>query len=225
MDRVPRLPTVAAMTTERSFAPALVAVPLAAGAALAAAVVLWHPGPHDDISYAAFAPVRDSTWIGTLLFLVGLPVAAAALGIAGYLLAPGRRAAAIGAVCATVGGAMFAAGTFALGTIGWYVTATDAIPADSGTALVRYIDGNLGHVAPGLVGGFLLFNIGVLLVAVALWRAGSVPRWLPIALAVLTVAQFAVPAGRVLDVVQAAQLTSFVVIAWSLRETRPSSPR
>jgi membrane protein implicated in regulation of membrane protease activity len=41
-----------------------------------------------------------------------------------------------------------------------------------------------------------------------------VPRWLPIAAAVLVVAQFAVPGDRVLDVIQAALMTCYVALAW-----------
>jgi hypothetical protein len=57
----------------------------------------------------------------------------------------------------------------------------------------------------------------------ALWRSPSVPRSLPVTLAVLTVAQFAIPASRMLDVVQAAFIATFIAIAWFLRDATAQS--
>ena len=46
----------------------------------------------------------------------------------------------------------------------------------------------------------------------ALWRARSVPRWLPVGYLVLTVATFATD-GVVLNVVEAVQALAWIVVA------------
>ena len=62
--------------------------------------------------------------------------------------------------------------------------------------------------------------LGVLLLCVALWRARAVPKWLPIAIAVLSVAQFVTPAA-LLDVEEALTMLAFVPVGWFLvRSTR-----
>jgi hypothetical protein len=60
----------------------------------------------------------------------------------------------------------------------------------------------------------------VLLLSVALWRSASVPRWLPIAIAVLTIGQFAMP-NALLDGEQALLMASFVAVAWFTFAARP----
>jgi hypothetical protein len=61
--------------------------------------------------------------------------------------------------------------------------------------------------------GFLLFTLGSLVLMGALWRARSVPRWLPVAYLVLTVGVFGL-GGVVLNVVQAVQMLSLTVVAY-----------
>ena len=60
------------------------------------------------------------------------------------------------------------------------------------------------HMAAPQIAGFLVLNLGVLLLTVALRRSRSLPGWLPIATAVLTIGQFADLPNRILDVEQAA---------------------
>lgn len=204
----------------------IVAAALVLGSSAVAATLLLRPGPaRNDLSYASFAAVRDGAWAATVVDHVGFIVAAFALAIAVCVLTPSRGAvwANIGAVLTAVGGTLFAGGVIAIGVLGWYATAPDALSPASGTALMTYLAENPGHVSGPQIPGFLLFNLGSLLLAVALWRAGSVPRWLPILWAVLTVAQFVGLPGRMLDLVQVALSAVFVVIAWfTVRATAPT---
>ena len=134
------------------------------------------------------------------------------------------RSCALGAVCATIGaalmaigGTMFVAGAFAYSVFAWYATAPEALSAQSGTALLVYADEHRSHfLGPQLV-GFLMLNVGLILIAVALWRAASVPRWLPVLVAGVTVAQFVTPPNRALDLVQAAHMASLIAVAWFVR--------
>ena len=199
-----------------------VAVALTLGSSLVISMLLWHPWPdRDDISYGAFAPIRDTAWLGLILDSIGYATAGIALGVAVCLLVRERGAftATMGAALVALGGALFAAGSYSLGVLGWYATATDAIPVASGTSLMTYVDHNLAHVAAMEIAGFLMFNIGLLLLAVALRRSSSVPGWLPIALGVLTVAQFVVPPTRALDILQSVHMATFIAVAWFLRRT------
>jgi hypothetical protein len=203
---------------------AIAALALTLGAVATAAAVLWRPwGERNDFAYASLAPVRDAAWAGSVLDGLGIAAAGIALGIAVCLLAPARGAvwATTGAVLTGLGGVAFSAALVAFGVLAWYVTATDAIDAEAGTALLAYFEENPARIAVLQVPGFLLFTIGTLVLMVALWRARSVPRWLPIGVALLTVAAFIVP-GRALDVVQALQMLSLVGVAWYLwRTPRP----
>jgi hypothetical protein len=202
------LPPAAPVTSAASrVRPAILAALLALGALVIAAMVLWQPwGERDAIAYADLAPNRDAGWLGSLLDGVAFGVVGVTLGLAVCLLAPARGAvwATVGAVTTGFGGVLFAAGILAMGTLAWYATATDAIPADAGT----------GPQAAG----FLLFTLGSLALMVALWRSGSVPRWLPVAYGVLTLGVFALD-GVVLNVVQAVQMLTLVVLAGFLMRT------
>lgn len=203
----------------------VVAAALTAGAALVVTVLIWQPWPgRNNFAYADLAPVRDAAWTGALVDGVGLAALGIALGIAVCLLTPGRGRviATLAAVLTCLGGAVQAAGVISLGTLAWYGTAPGVVPAPVGTALFADLERDLGHLLP-LQAGFLMFTLGVLLALVALWRAGAVPRWATVAIAVLTVGQFAGVEGRALDLVQGLQVASLVLVAaflWTSSTTR-----
>lgn len=202
----------------------LVAVATSLGSVLVAATLLWHPWPpRDHITYAEFAPVRDAAWLGSVLNVVGHSAAAIGLAIAVVLLVPSRGArwANVGAAFTALGGVLFGAGALAYITVAWYGT-SPALDAASGTALFDYLKGNLGHILIPQAIGLALFSLGSILVAVALWRARAVPRWVAIAVALLAILQFAVPTAA-MDVVQSVRMLSFVAVVWFLvRPLRPS---
>jgi hypothetical protein len=212
----PTSPAATALATVSRVRAAVVAAILTAGAIAVAVVVLWQPwGERDRLGYADIAPHRDAAWLGTVADGLGYAAVGIALGLAACMLAPGRGSAwaTIGAAMTGLGGVMFCAGMVAFGTFAWYATSTDAIPADAGTALMTYAEDSPGHVLGLQMAGFLLLTVGSLVVMVALWRARSVPRWLPIGYAVLTVGVFAL-GGVALNVVQAAQTLSLLAVAF-----------
>jgi hypothetical protein len=134
----------------------------------------------------------------------------------------GASLANLGGVVATVGGVLFAMGAFAFATFTWYVTDSAALPLADGTRLLEYAVANPEHGMLVQMGGFLLYTLGTLILAAALLRARSVPRWLPIALVVLTIAQFAT-SDRILDIVQIAAMTVLVILAaLALRQSATS---
>jgi hypothetical protein len=195
---------------------ATVSALLTLGAVAVAVVVLWQPwGERNRLGYADIAPNRDGAWLGTLIDGLGFAAAGVALGLAVCLLAPARGSvlANVGAVMTGLGGVAFCAGIISFGSFAWYATSTDAIPAETGTALMTYLEDNPGHLMGPQMAGFLLFTLGSLVLMGALWRARSVPRWLPIAYLVLTIGLFVFD-GVALNVIEAVQMLSLVVVAY-----------
>lgn len=192
---------------------------LTVGALAVAGVVLWQPwGERDHLGYADIAPHRDAAWLGAVIDGFGYAAVGIALGLAVCALAPGRGStwATVGAVLTGFGGVAFCAGMISFGSLAWYATSTEAIPAASGTTLMSYLESDPGHLLGVQMAGFLLVTVGSLVLMAALWRARSVPRWLPIAYLVLTVGVFTL-AGLALNVVQAAQVLSLIVVAYYAR--------
>jgi hypothetical protein len=220
--------TIAPAGTGRARA-AIVSAFLALGAVVAAIVVLWQPwGERDKLSYADLAPHADAAWLGTVVDGLAMAAIGVTLGLAVCRLAPARgyTLATIGAVVTGIGGVAFAGGMVAFGTLAWYATNTDAVPADDGAALMTYVESNPGHAIGLQMAGFLLYTIGALVLMGALWRARSVPRWLPIAYLVLTVALFVLD-GVALNVVQSIQTLSLVAVAyyaWRAGHPEPTNP-
>jgi hypothetical protein len=206
----------------------IVAVALAAGAATIAVVVLWRPGiPERNVfDYDLIAPARDALFWSSLAGGVAVAITAIAFGIATCVLAQARGAlaATVGAAIAGVGGVAYATGLTAVGTLGWYATQPAALPREAGVALLSYFQDGLGVVGAPIIGGFLLFTLGSLVLAAALWRSGAVPLWWPIGFAALTVAVF-VLTGQAQDIAQALQNLMLLVVAAVLwRATaRPTS--
>jgi hypothetical protein len=205
---------------------AIVSAILAIGAVTVAVLVLWQPwGERDHLGYAEIAPHRDAAWLGGIADGLAFAAIGVALGLAVCLLAPVRGAvwANVGAVLTGIGGVAFCAGIASFGSFAWYATETSAIPAEAGSTLMTYAVDHPGHLLGLQMLGFALSTIGSLVLMVALWRTRSVPRWLPIAYLVLTVALFAVD-GIVLNVVQAVQTLSLLVVAYAvLRVDRPAA--
>ena len=210
--------TPAATTSTSRPRAAIVATALTLGSLAVALMLVLAPGYQmDDFTYADIVASRDSAWTMYLVDGLGFAVAGVALALAVCMLARARGAAwaNIGAVLTALGGMVFFAAEFAFASLAWYASTTDALPADAGTKLLTYLQNNGGHVIGVQAPAFIAYNLGVLLMCVALWRARAVPRWLPIAIAVLTLAQFAMPAslGRVEEAVT---MLSFVPVAWYL---------
>lgn len=198
--------------------PTLIAVILSLASLIVATIVLWQPwGERDSFGYADIAPHRDGAWLGALADGLAFAAAGITLGLAVCLLAParGRVLAAIGTVGTALGGALFSAGMVGFGALAWYATNPAALSAEAGTTLLAQVKDNPGHLLVIQMAGFLLFTVGALVLMVALWRARSVPRWLPVAYLVLTIATFAT-GGVVLNVVEAVQALAWLVVAFCL---------
>lgn len=205
--------------TRTEARPTLVAVVLSLSSLIVAAVVLWQPwGKRNAFGYADIAPHRDAAWLGALADGLAVAAAALTLGLAVCLLAParGRALATIGTVVSTLGGVLFSSGMVAFGALAWFATDSATLSTENGTALLAAMEKNPGHLTAVQMAGFLLFTLGSLILMGALWRARSVPRWLPVAVLVLTVATFAT-GGVVLNLVEALHFLMFLVVAYFAR--------
>lgn len=188
---------------------------LALGAAAVATVLLFRPWPvRNSFLYEELAPVRDGIWTSILVDSVAFAAVAIGLSLVVAQLTQTRGAALanVGAVVASAGGILFAMGAFAFAAFTWYVTDPTVLPVADGTRVLDYVVANPEHLMLLQMGGFLLYTLGTLLLAAALFRARSVPRGLPIAMIVLTIAQFATH-GRVLDFVQIVAMMVLVALA------------
>jgi hypothetical protein len=218
-------PTPSAFTDVTGARVTIVATALALGAIAVGSMLAWRPwGERDAFAYADVEPIRSNVWIGTLIDGFGFAVAAIALSLVTCHLvrARGSRWATTGAVITSLAGISFAMGSLARGAVSWYAT-SDAISEQAGTALLSYMDDNPLRVMAPVMAGFLGYTIGSLVLSVALLRAGTVPRWLPITFVVLTLAQFLPVPARALDFIQMALMAVLVCVAGMVLGRRRAS--
>jgi hypothetical protein len=168
-------------------------------------------------AFAAIRPVRGYVWAFFAVAAVQLIVGACAAALAGWILTPAR-----GARWATVGGCLIwlGAAVYGVGVAGWaaiYFYATDTTVVDPATAarLVDHANDDTARMLAVPFGGALLVAIGSLLLAMALWRARTVPRWVPIVGALSTVATIVIPPGTALGLVgEGLSSATTVALGW-----------
>jgi hypothetical protein len=66
-----------------------------------------------------------------------------------------------------------------------------------------------------------VFAVGLLLLAASLWRAGSVPRWVPVAIVLVDVAAGAIGVGLLMLVVGAVATAAFGTALFAAPRTFP----
>lgn len=196
----------------------LVAAVLAAASAVLAVLVLTHPwgerldsSADDVVTYEYVLENHGHAWPAMLADVIafGLIAVCLAIGVAHLVQGRGRVAASIGAALVVLGGLLSAMGSFAFVTVLHFV---GALPEDAGRALVDTANDDVGHLLGVEMAGFLLFTLGSLVLAFALFRSRAVPRPVVGLYVALTIALFAGVSGTAMDVVQAAQ----VLVAGSL---------
>jgi Domain of unknown function (DUF4386) len=188
--------------------------------ALALSIVSFaKPIGHGDglPDYAAIAPSRGYVWTFFLLAGVQLIVGACAAALAVCLLAPAR-----GAHWATVGGSLvwLGAAVYGVGIGGWaavYYFGSDPAVLDPATAarLIDHVNDDTVRMLAVPIGGALLVALGSMLLAVALWRARSVPRWVPIITVVSGVTGIVIPPDTVAGVIaEAVGSVNTIAVGW-----------
>jgi hypothetical protein len=178
-------------------------------------------------AYAAIAPNRSYLWTFFLIAGVQLIVGACAVALAAWLLAPAR-----GARWATVGGSIvwLGAAVYGVGIGGWatlYYFGTDTATLDPATAarLIDHANDDTARMLGVPAGGALLVALGSLLLAVALWRARTVPRWVPIVGALSAVTGIVLPPDTVAGIVgEAAGAATSIAIGWCAWQRSAARP-
>jgi hypothetical protein len=167
--------------------------------------------------YAAIAGARGYLWAFFVVAGVQLIVGACAAALAAWLLVPAR-----GAHWANVGGSLvwLGAAIYGVGIGGWatvYYFGTDPATLDPATAtrLIDHVNDDTARMLAVPIGGALLVALGSILLAVALWRACTVPRWVPIVGALTAVTGIVIPPDTVVGVIaEAASSATTVAIGW-----------
>jgi hypothetical protein len=179
-------------------------------------VALHFPTEAEGFTYATVAQHPRAFWWFLLAAGINLAVGVTALAVAGTSLARKR-----GVAWATLGGALMwlGAGLYAVGIGNWagtFVTATNPVLDEAmSRALVdaANTDGLHMWAAPG--GGAGLVAVGTVLLAVGLWRARSVPRWVPTVAAVSIIASLLMPTAGLLGlIVEGPIAASSIAIGW-----------
>jgi hypothetical protein len=181
--------------------------------------------------YAAIAPMRGYVWAFFVVAAVQMIIGACAGALAAWLLAPGR-----GARWATVGGSFvwLGAAIYGVGIGGWaaiYFYGTDPAALDPATAgrLIDHVNDDTARMLAVPIGGALLVALGSLVIAVALWRAATVPRWVPALGALSAVATIVLPpdtaAGLVGEAVSSVSTIAIGYYAWRRYSVAAERPR
>jgi hypothetical protein len=155
------------------------------------AVGLWYPdgADGDRYPYTQIRPIRDAWWGWHVFAGVNVVLGVCASALAGWLLVKTR-----GAVLAIVGGsvmwlgaALYGVGLGALASVFYFGAEPAALDPASGTRLLEYVNDHSARLYAPAIAGAVLVALGTLILAVALWRARTVPRWVPVLLATVPV--------------------------------------
>jgi hypothetical protein len=167
--------------------------------------------------YAAIAPHREYLWAFFVVAGVQLIVGATAAALAALFLAPrrGARLATAGAGLVWLGAAIYGVGIGGWATVYYFAADRETLGAAAARRLVDHVNDDTLRMLSIPISGALLVAVGSLVLAAALWRAGTVPRWVPAVgtvSAVITV--LAPPDGIVGLVGEAASSISTIAIGW-----------
>ena len=190
-----------------------------------------HPSLPDDIAAAVAEvdPVRERFVLSKVMVAAGgLLMIALVLALRQRLVpGRGRTLATVAAVLVSLG---MACNSLSQATHGYLMFwATDpALDPAAGTAILEVAHGATDTVT--LPVSFLsvpVFAVGMLLFSVALWRAGTVPRWVPVALVLGGIAAGAAGTGPAMVAVLAVDLAAFgaALVAASARSGSATGAR
>ena len=201
----------------------IISASLAISAAVVAMVLFFRPWQaRNSFAYADLAPVRDAIWTAIFIDALAFSILAISVALSVALVASGRgaRIANVGAAVTIAGGLLFAMGAFAFVALMWLVTDPAILPAADGARMLEAAMNDGVHVVLPQALGFLLYTAGTVILAAALFRSRAIPRWLPIAIVVATLLQFAVH-DRALDFVQIGAMVLWIVLAGYLFVRQP----
>jgi hypothetical protein len=178
-------------------------------------------------AYADIADARSYVWAFFVIAGVQLVIGASAAALAGWLLAPrrGSRWATAGASLIWLGAALYGVGIGGWATVYYFGTDPRVLDPAVATRLIDHVNHDTARMLAVPIGGALLIAIGSLVLSVALWRARSVPRWLPIVTAIIAVATVLLPPDQVGGLIaEAVSSATTIAIGWYVWQAARPSP-
>jgi hypothetical protein len=180
------VPRPAGATRNRRRALLLLAAVVALTNLAALVVVLGWPAPDDGdrYTYAVVEPMRDYMRAWLVFAAVNLVVGVTTLALAGWLLVPTRGfvPATLGAVLMWSGCALYAVGVGAVAGAYYFATEPAVLDAAVSARLLDHMHDSLLSVWGAVLAGGGVMVVGQVLLGVGLWRARTVPRWVPVLL-------------------------------------------
>lgn len=226
-----RGPSVAGGTPDqaRRFGTGVLAVVLLLTSIGGIAISLWYPdGANGDrYSYSQIQDIRSAWWGWHVFAGVNLVLGVCSSALAGWLLVRSRGAAVsiIGGSVMWLGAALYGVGLGSLASIFYFTTEPAALDTAGGEELLGYAQDHFARLYGPLLAGALLVALGTVILAVALWRARTVPRWVPILLVTIPVT-FVAANGTIGVLAELPLAIGTVALGWYVwRENEPAPDR
>jgi hypothetical protein len=194
-------------------------------AVLAVSLLFPSVGKGGWLTYGTVQPDREFIWGFLTLAGVNIVVTTVVTSLAAVRIVPGRgwRWVTAGAALAILGGAFYAVGVGGWAMLYFFATHSVALDPDTATAFIETTNDDLRLFAAA-GGGALTVALGALLLAIGLWRSGSVPKWLPVVLVVGSVLPLVIPVeGVVGALVESPSALTSVLIGWYAWQRRHES--
>jgi hypothetical protein len=219
---------VPAATSRRRTAFLVVAALVALTNVAAVVVVLGWPALDADgrYSYAVVESARGYFRAWMVFAAANLVVGVTSLALAGWLLVPARgwRVATGGATLMWLGSGLYAVGIGIVAGAYYFGTEPGALDAAASTRLLDHLHENAVALWAPAIAGAALVGVGQIVLGVALWRARTVPRWVPVLLWTIPLTFVFETSGPKGLIVEAPQLIGGLGVAWFLWQaaTRPA---
>jgi len=190
------------------------------------AVSLLFPAAGDNgwFTYESVQAIGPAIWSFLTLTGANLVLTVVPATIVSVLLVPARGwpFATAGAVLAVIGVAFYAVAAGGWAMVYYFGAASPALDAATATAFIDSVNADSFRLFAPAYGGALLIAAATLLISVGLWRARTVPRWLPVLGVVGAILPLVLPTDGVRGVfVEAPQAAATALAGWFLWR-RPS---
>lgn len=208
---------------------AIVAIAVAVTAVVGLAIGLFFPATDESgrWTYAVVEPIRGFFRLWLVMAGVNLVVGLTTTALAGWLLVLSRGwiAATVGACLMWFGCALYAVGLGGVAAAYYFATEPAVLDAAASTRLLDHLHESTIALWGPAIAGALLVAAGQISLAVGLWRARTVPRWIPILAATIPLTFVFDTSGVRGLLVELPQALAGVGIAWYLWQRYVAQPR
>jgi hypothetical protein len=147
--------------------------------------------------------MRGYLWAFFLVAGVNLILGVCAAALAGWILTPARGStwAIIGGSLIWLGAAVYGVGIGGWATVYYFASDTNVFRPNEAATLVDHVNNDTVHILAIPSAGAILIAAGSIVLAVGLWRAGTVPRWIVLSGAATSAILLALPPSSSIGVV------------------------